>query len=252
MLTQYRLTLKPDHACRPRPEWAYRMYAVLLEQVPESFGAAAHRDQITPVSQHLTLDKGSLCWIVTLLGENCEALLSNALDHLSCLRLERDGISLEVQERERRIVAAPDDFLDMAAQEGGLHTLRFQTATAFKSRGQYRNLPTTHLLIQSLIQKWNGCIAECPIEDEDGRGAEALAEGLQLRAFRLRNQMYYLKGSPIPGFVGELTLENRLAGFQRQLADALLLFAGYAGVGIKTALGMGGVEHQRGSAQDRC
>ena len=56
--------------------------------------------------------------------------------------------------------------------------------------------------------------------------------------------MYYLKGSSIPGFVGELTLENRLEGFQRQLADALLLFADHAGVGIKTTLGMGGVEHQ--------
>ena len=43
--------------------------------------------------------------------------------------------------------------------------------------------------------------------------------------------------------MGELTLANRLDGFQRQLADALLLFADDAGVGIKTTLGMGGVEH---------
>ena len=54
---------------------------------------------------------------------------------------------------------------------------------------------------------------------------------------------YVLKGSPIPGFVGELTLENRLEGFHRELADALLCFAPFSGVGIKTTLGMGGVEH---------
>ena len=44
--------------------------------------------------------------------------------------------------------------------------------------------------------------------------------------------------------MGELTLENRLSGFHRQLADVLLLFSGYSGVGIKTALGMGGVRRQ--------
>ena len=97
--------------------------------------------------------------------------------------------------------------------------------------------------MQSLIKKWNGCILDCPIEDEDGQGLEALAAGLRPRSFRLYSRDYVLKGSPIPGVVGELTLENRLEGFHRELADALLCFAPFSGVGIKTTLGMGGVEH---------
>ena len=40
-----------------------------------------------------------------------------------------------------------------------------------------------------------------------------------------------------------MTLDNRLSGFHRELVGALLTFAGYAGVGIKTSLGMGGVTH---------
>ena len=46
--------------------------------------------------------------------------------------------------------------------------IEFLTPTAFKSRGQYLNLPTTRLVLQSLIRKWNGSVTECPIEDEDG------------------------------------------------------------------------------------
>ena len=95
------------------------------------------------------------------------------------------------------------------------------------------------------MKKWNGCLPECPIEDEDGEGLETMACGLRCRRFQLRNQMYYLKGNSIPGFVGELTIENRLNGFHRQLADALLLFSAYSGVGVKTTLGMGGVEDLR-------
>ena len=137
-----------------------------------------------------------------------------------------------------------DDLFALSARQDGFHVLRFQTPTAFKSQGQYLNLPTSRLIVQSLLQKWNGCFPDCPIEDEDGQGMETIAAGLRCRRFRLRDQMYYLKGNSIPGFVGEMTLENRLSGFHRELADALLLFSGYSGVGIKTALGMGGVMHQ--------
>lgn len=243
MLTRYCLTLKPDRPCTPRPEWAYRLYAALLAQSPDAFGAEVHQDGVTPVSQHLSVDGEKLRWTVSLLGADCEEKLSGMLDQLRQLRLEKDHVTLTVERRERRTIADVEELLDLAARVSGLHTLRFVTATAFKSQGRYLNLPSTHLIIQSLVKKWNGCIRECPIEDADGQGAEALAAGLRIRSFRLRDRMYYLKGSSIPGFVGELTLENQLTGFQRQLADALLLFADDAGVGIKTTLGMGGVEH---------
>lgn len=72
---------------------------------------------------------------------------------------------------------------------------------------------------------------------------ELLAQGAaHSGVHRLRDRTYYLKGRAIPGFTVELTLDNRLGGFHRQLTDALLLFSAYAGIGIKTALGMGGVE----------
>lgn len=244
MLTQYHLTLTPDHACHPRAEWAYRLYAALLAQVPDGFGAEVHRDGATPVSQYLALDRGIIRWTVSLLGAKAERELSEILEMLERLRLEKDGVTLRVEHRERRTIADASELLALAARERGLHPIRFLTPTAFKSQGRYLNLPSTHLIVQNLVRKWNGCITECPIEDVDGQGVEALAAGLRLRSFHLRDRMYYLKGSSIPGFVGEITLENRLTGFQRQLADALLLFADYSGIGIKTTLGMGGLAHQ--------
>ena len=72
---------------------------------------------------------------------------------------------------------------------------------------------------------------------------EALAAGLRHRRFQLRDRMYYLKGSSIPGFVGG-TDAGKLPGFHWEPAEALLLFSGYSGVGIKTAFGMGSVRHR--------
>ena len=244
MLTQYLLTLFPDRPCHPRPEWGYRLYAALLEEAPSSFSSGVHEDMVTPVSQFVTAQDNSLLWIVNLLGRDSESALGPLLEQAMHFRLQKDNTVLFVQERRSWNIPDVDNLLTLGASHSRMHHLRFCTATAFKSRGQYLNLPTSRLIVQSLIKKWNGCFPDCPIEDADGEGMEAIAAGLRCRQFRLRDRTYFLKGSAIPGFVGELMLENRWGGFHRQLASALLLFSAYAGVGIKTTLGMGGVQVQ--------
>ena len=144
-------------------------------------------------------------------------------------------------ERSRKSIPDVDTLFTLAEWSGSLLRLEFRTPTAFKSRRKYLNLPTTRLVLQSLI-RWNGSVTECPIEDENGEGMEALAAGIICKSFHLHDRAYHLKGSTIPGFVGSLVLENRLEGFHSLLANALFLFSVYAGASIKTTLGMGGVE----------
>ena len=244
MLTRYQLTMQPDRPCAMGPEWGYRLYAALLSRTPEGYGAALHQNAVTPLSQFAWAEKNdALHWTVSLLGETSEEILSPLLERTTALYLEKERVGLHVAAIRSDRVRDVDELFAQAARQEGRHVLRFQTPTAFKSRGQYVNLPTTRLLMQSLVQKWNGSFLDCPIEDEDGLGVETLAAGLRWRSFHLSDQFYRLKGSAIPGFVGRAVVENRLSGFHRQLADALLLFSGYSGVGIKTALGMGGVIH---------
>ena len=241
MITQFQLTLIPDKPCPPRPEWSYCLYAALLKQAPRRFGEEVHQNTVTPVSQYLRLDGKYPVWVITLLGEASEQKLGAVLAQTQGFMMDRQHIRLRVAGRTCRCIKDVDELFAQAAQARGIHRLQFVTPTAFKSQGKYVNLPTPRLIIQNLINKWNGCVTECPIEDADGQGMETLAAGLVCREFHLSSQEYPLKGHTISGFVGTLTLENRLSGFHRQLADALLLFACYAGVGIKTTLGMGGV-----------
>ena len=244
MLTQYCFSLGVPDGARPRPEWGYRLYAALLDRLPAEFAASVHSGEITPVSQFVTARRDGGClWTVNLLGADSESAVSPALDAADAFALDDGRIPLTVRERRKRAVPDADALLQLAARCGRLHTLTIRTAAAFKSQGRYVSLPTERLILQSLLKKWNGSIPECPIEDEDGGGLDALANGLRFRGFRLRDGAYSLKGKRIPGFTGCLTLENRLDGFHRRIADALLMFSGYAGIGIKTALGMGGVEH---------
>lgn len=249
MLTHYCLTLIPDRPCAPRPEWAYRLYAALLEQAPAEFGARVHEIGISPISQYLDCRGKHFDWHVTLLGETAETALGPRLEQAVPFCLTKDQVLLTPRQKRKTYISAPEELFLRAAAGTGRHILEFRTASAFKSRGKYQVLPTSRLILQNLIQKWNGSFPDCPIEDEDGQGMEAMADGLLCRRFQLHDRTYFLKGNAVPGFVGTVTLENCLSGFHRELADALLTFAGYAGVGIKTSLGMGGVIHRTESSQ---
>lgn len=240
MITQYRFSLTPDRDCRGRPEWAYPLYAALLEQGPAGFGEWVHQDSISPVSQFVLPGKTSE-WHVTLLGEQTERMLGPVLERGLPLPLHRERVCLTLTLMETRRIPDPDALFAQAAAAGPFQELQFVTPTAFKSRGAYQILPSVRLILQSTVKKWNGCFPDCPIEDEDGQGLEALAAGLLCRRLNLQDGTYQMKGRTVPGFTGCLVLENRLEGFHQQLASALLLFAGFAGVGIKTTLGMGGV-----------
>lgn len=239
LLTRYRLALSAGRDT-PSPEWAYRLYAALLDGLPPAASEAVHRG--SAVSQFLAPRGGSWCWSVHLLGEDGHRLLAPCLESRRTYRLKKLGITLHVEDLERESVADVETLFALAQGLDLPRVLRFRTPTAFKSRGQYVSLPTPWLLLQSLARRWNSAFPACPIIDEDGQGLQALAEGLRFPRFRLESRGYCLKGSSIPGFVGEVAVESGLTGFHRHLAGLLLLFAPYAGVGIKTALGMGGVE----------
>ena len=240
MIVQHCLTLQRPEAT-VYSDWAYQLYASLLSRVDSALAERLHEDGATPVRHYLRLtdDGSALRWRVTLFGGDCIDALSPLLERQNEFLLGiRGGMPLAVTGRSVRVLPYVSDFLDTVTD--GDVQLRFFKSTAFKSRGEYICLPTVRLIVQSLLRKWNACMGDELLLDEDE--TDILADGLSCRNYRLQGVPFRLKGNAIPGFVGAMTFENRLDGEAREHAALLLHFADYAGVGIKTALGMGGVE----------
>lgn len=235
MLRQYIIPLNT-----PLPTWAaYGLYAELVKRMPDGFAELLHRDGFTPISQYVSDDK----WYLTALNTPTAEAVEQALPKLERTALHRLNQEVIFGTPRVRTISSPESFLD-AKPEAAL-TLRFRTPTAFKCGGYYRMLPTEQLLLQSLMQKWNSCFPEeCPIEDEGG-GLEAMAQGLVYRSVQLESRPFSIKHAQIPGAVGTVVCDNRCRDFHRTLASALLEFGSYSGVGIKTALGMGGFAIER-------
>ena len=75
----------------------------------------------------------------------------------------------------------------------------------------------------------------------DPDALDAILRGLHILDYNLHTVSYPIKNTRIPGFVGSAVVEARLALPLLELWNALLSFAPYGGIGIKTTLGMGGV-----------
>ena len=116
----------------------------------------------------------------------------------------------------------------------------FLTTTSFKRAGKYVIWPESFLLWQSLLAKWNNHSEALKIEGTDL--AEKFAEFTRTCRYRLRSAPFSLEGLTIYGFLGEEVLKFAGTGEVNRLLALLAAYAPFAGVGIKTALGMGAVE----------
>ena len=215
---------------------AYPLYAAMLERGSPYFAAQLHNSTITPVSQYVSGN----CWKVSLFGADTIHALSPVLEQMDAVYIRKTQTQLQLQLQACHSIESVDELLEQPSRRRGI--LHFRTPVAFKSGGAYQLLPTQRLIMQNLILKWNGCFGElCPIED-DGGGLEALANGLRYQSVQLSTHTYDMKHTQIPGVLGSIAFDSRLDGFHQQLATALLTFGCYSGLGIKTALGMGGLE----------
>ena len=118
MLTHYCLELVPDGPCRPRSEWAYRLYAALLSRAPTAFGEQVHEMEISPVSQYLDRREGRLYWMVTLLGRQAEAALGPLLEENTPIFLEKDRVRLRTALLEKDQIADPEELFTRAIGSG--------------------------------------------------------------------------------------------------------------------------------------
>lgn len=128
-------------------------------------------------------------------------------------------------------------FLADKAASGG--EISFLTTTSFKRDGHYVIMPELYLIFQSLLNRWNQCCEKSVIQGQDLD--KELGQLCYITKYQLKSQSYSVNGSNIYGFQGNMRLKFGGNDMTRRILELLLRFAPYAGIGIKTALGMGAV-----------
>lgn len=236
MIAQYKLRLAlPDDAFIPS-FWAYRLYAWLLDQIPHEAAEQFHNQDQHALTQYVDRDR---VWTVNLFGEESVTWFGSILERTDRIVLHTDILS--VSERHVQPIGEPEFFLRQGRERAGRRTvIQFVSPTAFKQAGRYAIFPQEELLLQSLLMKWKEVCPDYSLEDTDM--LDEMKKGIHIVDYDLRTSRFPLKNTRVPCFYGKIFVETRLPIVLQEIWHALACLAPYSGIGMKTTLGMGGVQ----------
>lgn len=236
------LTMTGDADKRHGPYIASMLQGVIMEKIDPMYAGFLHESRIHPYSQYVEEKDGKILWhISTLTKEAEEAMLGPLMDEsFSELELEHRQETLRIEGRTAKALSYEEliegYYLGDCSRNIPIQIL---TPMAFKQGGKYCIIPSTRLIFQSLMMRFDACSPDSSIFTEELlQEFESLTE---IISYRLHTVRFSLEGVRIPSFSGNLTIHVNGPKQMANVAWMLAKFGEFSGVGIKTGLGMGAI-----------
>ena len=242
------LIVKADEPIRLVQSIGSVLHGVIMESIDGDYAGQLHEYTIRPYSQYIYFDKTAQAFIWKIAGVTREAVerLVNVVYGLpDTIYLTQKAGNLHII--GRRIVEMTtyrellDRFLGSESDYKGVE-FTFTSPTSFKVDGQYTIYPETFRMYRYVLKRWNS-FSPCETMDSPDLST-AIESGTSVRHYQLHLQRFGIERIAINGFKGSYTLQFKQKLILRKVLALLSYYAQFTGLGIKTALGMGGVSVQ--------
>lgn len=215
----------------------------LMERLPKEVAEQLHHSRLKPYTIHSLTQATETKFILTSLDEELTRLFRELLfnQELKTLAFNRgQKIDFVIEQRES-IELTEKELSDLFYQEGKIHaiTLRFLTPTSFKVQGEYLFFPDTRLIFQNLMKKYQ--VQMVGEERVDLDLLDEISQALKIVNYRLSSSYYPIHRVFIPGMIGEVKFIIKGNQTLANYIWMLLKYGEYAGLGIKTTMGMGAI-----------
>lgn len=245
MLAEIRMQLETDKA-----DFGYyqssNMQGILMEQLDTGYAESLHKPGLKPYSQYV-LGGVQKEWVVkTVTAEAYQKIIMPLLkESFREFTLDKKEIKVKIQSKSlktRRKQDLLEEFYSASCDR--YLELEFITPTAFKSEGRYINMPDMRYIYQSLMNKYSASSEDMGMYDEET--LEQLVANSYITRYHLKSAFFPLEGVKIPAFRGEMCVKVAGTETMANYAGLLMKFGEYSGIGIKTAIGMGGILRKEG------
>lgn len=222
------------------------MQGVLMGIINTNIAEELHKISIRPYTQHIYFDKatGKNIWRITALNEYAVVnILEPILELADKIYLKQKNYDIAIISKKIEKETTYKKLVETTFLSDELirnYELDFLTTTAFKSKGRYQITPEVRWILQSLINRWNLFSSEVSL-DEKGL-LEELEQHLFLKKYNLHSECFGLENIRLLGFKGNVVFGCNGPKNLRNLIAVLFAYANYSGIGIKTAMGMGGTK----------
>lgn len=247
-LTTVELDISWTKSIQANEAWGSIFHGMLMESLTPEHASWLHEYSRRPYSQCLystRTETGEKQWHWRLSGLTAEAVqvvVKTAYELPDTIYSTQKDMKIFIT--GRRLVAE-DSYGEMAQRFlGGSDIFKsvqifLDTPTGFKNEGNYAIYPELKLIIANLLRRWNTFSTSEQLDDP--HIADALLDMLYISNYRLSMKRFALERTRIPAFSGWLSIGCKNSLMMQRLMAMLFQYATYSGIGIKTALGMGGV-----------
>lgn len=190
---------------------------------------------------------GSAEWRINTLNKVSSEIIGQALDGVETIYLKQKGLEYRVVVNTGFIFTTYRELLLSQINRERIPknaALYFKTPCALKFQNKHVNFPVVKSIIAGLYAKWN--VFSEIVDLEQKELIEQIAADNRISSYSLNSRVFPLERNKIPAFQGWLKLESHLPVVLTALRNVLLLYGEYAGIGSKTALGLGAVKTDLG------
>ncbi len=245
-ITALSLVLKPTDLpsgappLRPDALGPY-LQGALMEHTDTAYAQLLHQLPFNPYSQYCFKDSdGNLVWRISALTDEAAAYIIEPMRNAGPITVRSQKLTLEPLKSTLETLDLKA-LLEAIRQEGDRRQrVRFVTPTAFKSQGDYVFMPSVRHIFQNLLMHYSQVYEGSKEIDVDT--VAYIDQHVRITSYNLHSQYFAYasgEGKRIPAFMGTLTLSIGGPATMGGLVRMLLKFGEYAGVGVKTSMGMG-------------
>lgn len=249
MLTSLEITLMPPADNKFSFHLGSLLHGFLIENIDSEYAGYLHNNQLKPFSQFLYFDKKNkkYIWKINVLNKEAKEqllipLISNINDSIK-LKNKSMEISVENKTLSSSISykkMSEDYYLNLESKKR--NRITFLTPVSFKSGGGYTIFFEVHNLYSNLLKKWNSFATGISLEDDEVK--DHLIKYTKVIGYNLKSTKFGMEGVRINSFLGEVCLIVNGPDSLVRIANLLFKFGEYSGLGVKTALGMGGMVNE--------
>lgn len=203
-------------------------------------------NKLKPYTHHIKRENDKLYWIInTLTDEARENIISPIIKNAPNIVYDKQN-QIEVLIKDKTLdLTTYDNLISrnyLSKEKHNYITIKFNSPTSFSSQGSYKILPDIDLIYKSIVQKYNSFSANYEIDDDEV--LDYIIQNTSIIDYNLRSVRFSMNNFRIPSFIGSIRLKIRGTDASKNLINLLIDFSTYSGIGIKTSLGMGGVDIQ--------
>jgi len=245
MLARLEMSIQSD------AKFNYNMGSVfqglLMEIIVPQYIEVLHSKAILPYSQFIITNRNNneIKWIVATMNQesyqNIIKPLLNIIDNDEELIIKNKNIKFKISgytiEKATYEDIVKKCYLNSEIQR--VKRLQFITPCSFKSGGEYQILPSIKWIFQSLMKKFDAYSDVAKVFDKEA--LEHIEKYVKFSRYKLHSTVFHIEKVKIQAFIGNIEFYVKGSNTMINLIDLLIEFSKFSGVGIKTAMGMGGI-----------